>query len=134
MPSVSPCRGCSVGASNRNRKRRLCERGVVMDFLFFNQAPKLDTWETRPWSPGVEEGPGITDRRDSYERTVARETPGDPEPGGPFRRVADAILAYRIFPPALATGVLRRHPVQVGDTVGLQYHRFRIVDVFFASR
>jgi len=105
-----------------------------MELLIFDRSPPLDTWEPRSWSPGVEQGPQLSDRRDSYERVVARETPGDPEPGGPFRRVADSILAYRIFPPWLLTPVLRRSPVQIGDTVGGQYHGFRIVDVFFASR
>src|SRR5262249_52949511 len=65
---------------------------------------------------------------------VARERPGPPEPGGPHRRLARAVLGYRIFPPRLVTGVLRRRPVAVGDTVGTCYHLFRGVDLFFASR
>ena len=53
---------------------------------------------------------------------------GLPVDDGPHRRAAAAILAYDIFPHIRA--VIRRAPVQVGDTVGALY-RGRI---FFASR
>ncbi len=96
--------------------------------------PRLESWEHRAWSPGVEAGPRATDRRDAYTRAVAQERPGPPDPHGPFRRVADSLLAYRIFPPTLVSGVLRRTPVEVGDTVGVVYHGFRIVKLFFAAR
>ena len=84
--------------------------------------PDLSAFAARPLTPGVEAGPRPGDRRDRYERVVAQEAPGDPEPGGPCERLADAILSYRIFPPALVSGVLARAPVQPGDTYGNCYH------------
>ena len=71
----------------------------------FGQQPRLETQDVRPFSPGVEQGPQPGDRRDSYERVVAHEAPGDPEPDGPFRRLARAVRAYEIFPPWLVSGV-----------------------------
>jgi uncharacterized protein (UPF0548 family) len=101
-----------------------------VDVLLPGQVPKLERWEARPFSPGVEAGPGARDRRDDWRREVAREPRGAPLPDGPFARVAAAILRYDIFPPALVTGVLRRAPVAVGDTVGILYRR----RLFFAAR
>jgi uncharacterized protein (UPF0548 family) len=95
--------------------------------------PSLDAWERRAFSPGADAGPRNGDHRDAYEREVAHEPPGDPLPDGPHRKLAAAILGYRVFPPQLVTGVLRRAPVDVGDTVGIRYH-FGPVDLFFAAR
>ena len=78
-----------------------------------DQQPRLERWEREPWSEGVEAGPQPIDHRDVYERVVAREKPGEPEPNGPFRRVEEAILRYDIFPPWMVTPVVRRAPVQV---------------------
>ena len=100
----------------------------------FHQSPNLAAWESRGFVAGVEHGPTPRDRRAFLERVVAVEAPGDPEPDGPFRRAADAILRYAIFPPHLVTSVLRRAPVQLGDTVGTCYHFLRGLDLFFASR
>jgi hypothetical protein len=94
----------------------------------------LASWERRDFSPGVTDGPRVGDRHDAYEREVGFEAPGPPEPHGPHRRLAEAILGYRIFPPELAEGVLRRAPVEVGDTVGIRYHFARGIDLFFAAR
>jgi hypothetical protein len=107
-----------------------------MDFLwhFLGQKPRLERWEKREISPGVVQGPGPKDNRDNHERVVARENPGPPEEHGPYRRLADAILAYRIFPAGLVSGVLRRQPVQIGDTVGVRYAFFPGLDLFFAAR
>jgi hypothetical protein len=69
-----------------------------------------------------------------YEREVAREAVGDPERAGASLRLAKAISRYEIFPPTLLTGVLRRWPVEVGDTVGGCYHLMPGIDLFFASR
>jgi hypothetical protein len=55
-------------------------------------------------------------------------------PGGPYERLARAVLAYRVFPPQLVTGVLRRVPVQAGDTVGTCSHFLPGIDLFFAGR
>jgi hypothetical protein len=100
----------------------------------FGQRPRLEVWEARPFSAGVELGPRAGDARDCHERTVAREGPGPPAPGGPHRRVARAILSYRIFPPRLVTGVLRRAEVRVGDVAGIRYHLAPGLDLFFAAR
>lgn len=107
-----------------------------MKFLMtrLGQKPDLGTWETRPFLAGTERGPHSNDPRDAHERIVAREAPGDPEPDGPFRRLAEAIGSYEIFPRWLLTPVLRRTPVQAGDTIGGVYHGFGVVDMFFASR
>ncbi len=107
-----------------------------MQLLFraFGQRPRLETWEARPFAAGAESGPGPADRRDAYEREVGVEPPGPPEPDGPFRLAATEILGFRVFPPRIVTGVLRREPVEVGDTVGICYHFVPGVDLFFAGR
>ncbi len=105
-----------------------------MNVLRRRGLPDLERWEAAPFSSGMEAGAGLRDRRDRYARIVGSERPGPPAPDGPYRRVADAIFGYRVFPPDLITGVLRRRPVQVGDTVGIQYHGFRVMDLFFAAR
>ena len=96
--------------------------------------PRRESLDGLPLSPGVERGPRPGDRRDSYERVVAHEAPGEPEADGPYRRLARAVRAYEIFPPRLATGVLRRAPVEPGDTYGICYHFLPGVDLFFGGR
>jgi hypothetical protein len=100
----------------------------------FGQRPNLDAWTSRPFSPGVEQGPRPEDNRDRHERIVGREEPGSPVSGGPHHRLAAAILGFDVFPPRLARGVLRRTPVQVGDVVGVAYHFVPGLDLFFAAR
>jgi uncharacterized protein (UPF0548 family) len=114
--------------------RRL--RGTELQFVvpMLGESPHLDEWEKRsPW-PGIENGPAAGDRRDVYEREVGAEPPGVPEPGGVHRRAAAAILRFDIFPPRLVRPVLRREPLQVGDTVGICYHQAPGLDLFFAAR
>jgi uncharacterized protein (UPF0548 family) len=110
-----------------------------MKFLFLNRRPVLDAWEKRPFSLGVLDGPRASDNFDRHAAVVGSERPGEPQPDGPFRRVAQAIAAYRIFPPRLVERVLRRTPIQVGDTVGMSYRigpgarmfmACRVIDVF----
>jgi uncharacterized protein (UPF0548 family) len=103
------------------------------------RAPGLDAladWERRPVWPGVASGPDLRDHRDAFERVVGREPPGPPLADGPLRRAAAAILAYRVFPAWLLTPVLRRAPLEAGDTVGAVYHPLgpRLGGIFFASR
>src|SRR6266700_4220545 len=105
-----------------------------MDWLLFNRRPKLTPWTTRPFSPGVEQGPRAVDHRDNHERVVAVEEPGPPLPSGPFRRLAEAIFAFDVFPPRTATGVLLRTPIEVGDTVGICYRLVPGCPLFFAAR
>jgi uncharacterized protein (UPF0548 family) len=96
--------------------------------------PDLEAWEKRPLWPGVEDGATKEDRQDAHEREVGVEAPGVPEPNGLHRRAAAAILRYDIFPPRLVRPVVRRAPVQVGDTVGICYHQAPGLDLFFAAR
>jgi hypothetical protein len=101
---------------------------------FLGQCPDLSALAARPLAAGVEAGPQPGGRRDRYERVVAQEQLGDPEPGGPCERLADAILSYQIFPPALVSGVLSRAPIQPGDTYGICYHFLPGVDLLFGGR
>ena len=101
---------------------------------WLGQKPNLSDWESRAFSPGLDEGPAPGDNQDVHVREVTKETPGEPQPGGPHRRLADALLNFQVFPPRLATGVLSRRPVDVADTVGLCYHLFPGIDLFFAAR
>lgn len=103
-------------------------------FRFLGQQPRLEVWERRPVTPGVEQGPRPGDRRDHYERVVAQEAPGAPEPGGPCERLARAIGAFKVFPPSLLTPVLRRTPLETGDILGERYHFLPGLDLFFAGR
>ena len=96
--------------------------------------PHLEDWLNRPFSPTVEQGPRATDRRDCFEGVVAVESVGEPEPGGPHRRVARAIFAYEVFPPTLVSPVLLRSPLQVGDTVGILFHFLPGLHVFCGAR
>jgi uncharacterized protein (UPF0548 family) len=108
------------------------ELQVVVPAL--GETSHLDGWEKRPLWPGVEDGPGPRDRRDAYEREIGVEPPGPPELAGVHRRAAAAILRYDIFPPRLVRPVLRRAPVQVGDTVGIAYRAAPGVELLFAAR
>jgi hypothetical protein len=107
-----------------------------MDWLFrrLNTDADLGRWEKQRFSVGVELGPRPGDNRDHHERVVAVEAPGLPQPGAYAARLADAILRFDVFPPCLAEGVLRRSPVEIGDTVGVRYHLIPGVDLFFAAR
>jgi hypothetical protein len=99
-------------------------------WTFLGAKPRLEDWLNRPSSPTVEQGPRPNDRRDSFERVVAVEAAGEPEPAGPHRRVARAIFAYEVFPPTLISPVLFRSPLQVGDTVGILFHFLPGIDLF----
>jgi uncharacterized protein (UPF0548 family) len=107
-----------------------------MDWLWttFGQRPRLESWERRPFTAGVEKGPHPGDHRDCHERVVALEEPGPPAAGGPYRRLATAILAFQVFPPRTVTGVIRQAPVEVGDVAGVWYHPAPGLTLFFASR
>jgi uncharacterized protein (UPF0548 family) len=119
-------------AWNLERQRTRAEMQVLVTLL--GMRPGLEEWEKRPPWPGLEAGPGAGDRRDAYEQEVGVEAPGAPEPDGCHRRAAQAVLAYRIFPPRPVRPLLRREPVEVGDTVGIGYHLLPGIDLFFAAR
>ena len=110
------------------------ETAVQVIWRFLGRRPRLESLEGRPLSSGVAGGPRPGDNQDRYERVLGRETPGPPEPDGPYRRLAEAVGAYRVFPPWLLTGVLRRVPVAEGDTFGTCYHFLHGVDLFFGGR
>jgi uncharacterized protein (UPF0548 family) len=105
-----------------------------MEILLPGSTPKLDKWEQRPFAKDVELGPRPEDHRDLYERIVATELPGPPDTSGAHLKLAAAILRYEIFPPAIVKGLLRRVPVQKGDTVGILYQAAGLVQLFFAAR
>src|SRR5258708_34831819 len=103
-----------------------------MQFIWkiLRQKPDLSSWQNKPLAKGVTIGPRPADHRDCYERIVADEASGDPEPDGAFRHLAGAILRYDIFPSKWVSGVLRREPIQVGDLVGICYHFMLGLDLF----
>lgn len=101
--------------------------------ILLRRAPDLASWEARAFWTDSRAGAGSGDNRDQHEREVGREPPGPPLEDGPHRRAAAAILRYEVFPPRLVSGVLRRVPVEVGDTVGICYHAPGL-DLFFAAR
>ncbi len=105
-----------------------------MDIVAGRAHADLARWEGLPLWPGIARGPGRGDARDRLRREVAVESPGAPVAGGPFERVAAAILRYEVFPRALVEGVLRRAPLERGDTVGIRYKGFRVAHLFFAAR
>lgn len=109
---------------------------LVLPFARRPDLSDLAGWEGLPFAPGTEGGPGPGDHDEAFERVVGREAPGAPAVDGPLRRAGAAILAYRIFPAALLTPVLRRAPLEVGDTVGGFYHPLGpwLGGIFFASR
>ena len=105
-----------------------------MDWLPRWKQDDLTPWEQRPFSIGVEAGPRPEDNRDNHERVVGHEAPGPPLPDGIARRLADAILRFDVFPKSMLTGVLRRQPIEAGDTIALRYRFMPGLDVFFAAR
>lgn len=98
------------------------------------QGLALPDWERRAFTPGSEDGPRNRDHSDQYVREVGREPPGPPLEDGAFRLVEAAILRYEIFPPTLVSRVLRRVPVEPGDTVGIVYHAPLGIELCFAAR
>ncbi|MSR54057.1 MAG: DUF1990 family protein [Gemmataceae bacterium] len=105
-----------------------------MIFLPLGRRPNLDRWASRGFPAKLLGGPRPSDDRGRYVRVVGREPPGDPLPDGPFRRVASAILDYRVFPLSVLTPVMAKTPVSVGDTVGLTYRLVPGLRMFVASR
>jgi uncharacterized protein (UPF0548 family) len=101
---------------------------------FLGQKPRLEKWESRPIAAAVALGPLPGDARDLHERVVAQEASGPPEPEGAFFKLAHAIKSFRVFPESVLQPLLRREPVEVGDTVGGCYHLAPGIDLVFASR
>ena len=110
------------------------EKRVRIIWRMFGQRPTPDGCERWPLSAGVEAGPQPGDRIGRAERLMGHERTGPPEPDGLYQRLARAIRAYEVFPPRLLTGVLRRTPVEPGDTFGSCFHVVPGIDLFFAGR
>ena len=106
-------------------------RGFDLLLPVFGDTASLDRWERRTVCDAPE-GEGWTPHR--HETVAGRESPGEPVPGGPYERIASAILRYDIFPPTISRPVLRRAPVDVGDVVGLEYRLLPGLRCFFACR
>jgi len=87
-----------------------------------------------PLDPHAHAGPRPGDRHVDERRVVAVEPPGLPLADGPFRRVADAVLAYRVFPEWVLRGEVARVPLRVGDTFGNRFPVLPGLEVFFAGR
>lgn len=105
-----------------------------MNVLFFGKAANLTTWEQRDFWPGSDAGPDASCNEDTYEKSIGSEASGAPQEDGLFRNAATKIMAYRIFPQSLVSGVLRHEPVAVGDTVGIDYRVMPGLHLFFCAR
>ncbi len=104
-----------------------------MDILPWFAPAVLSRWEHRPVHPRSQQGPTPRSHHDRHRRIVAVEAVGPPLRGGAFERVAESILAYRIFPPQVGTPVLVSQ-VCMGATLGLRYRLLPGLQLFFASR
>jgi len=105
-----------------------------VNVLLAGRRPPLEARASRAVDPALAAGPGALDHRDAYLREVGVESPGEPVGEGPHRRAAAAVLRYDIFQPRVGSPVLRRSPLEVGDTVGLRYRLAPGIALFFASR
>ena len=107
---------------------------------------ELEDWERRQAAPAVLAGPGPGDHHDAHVRTVGFEPPGPPLPDEDpaalstalptalHRRAAAAVLAYDVFPRWLLRPLVRRAPVQAGDTLGGLFRLGPGLELRFASR
>jgi uncharacterized protein (UPF0548 family) len=100
-----------------------------MDVLLKNAPAQMDSWRNRAIT-GLKAGP--SDHWDCYRRPLAREAAGPPGPT--FRHLANCILDYQIFPEHLIRAVKAPGPLSAGDTVGVRFVGFPLVDLFFACR
>ncbi len=105
-----------------------------MNWLWLNTPADLSAWETRAFSATADLGPQPGDKRDNHERVVAVEGPGLPDSNGPARHLANAILRFDVFPPGWLSCLMRRTPVEIGDTIGLCHPLVPGLRLFFAAR
>lgn len=94
----------------------------------------LERWEGRAIHPLAPKEVLPNPNHDLTEVTLAVEAPGPPEADGPYRRLSESILGYRVFGPAIGQPVLLARQVGLGDTVGLCYRFAPGIRIFFASR
>lgn len=95
---------------------------------------RLSDWTGR--GPSFTSGGGTHpfDRHLRFAAVIAREPAGPPLESGPHRRVGAAVMRYEIFPSDVIRGVLARAPVELGDTVGIEYLVGAGLRLFFAAR
>lgn len=105
-----------------------------MQFLLPWQKPDLATWIHRPIHPLAPRERVPEPFHDRLEVTLAVEKAGLPEIGGPFERLEQSVLSYRIFGQDIGEPIVWRTPVEEGDTIGLSYRFFSLLRLFFASR
>lgn len=105
-----------------------------MQFLLSWMEPHLDPWFEKPIHPLAPKEMLPDAYHDVREVTLAQEEPGQPEPDGPYRKVAESILSYEIFGSKIGIPITRTGKVVVGDTIGLRYHFLPGLSLFFASR
>lgn len=97
-------------------------------------SPDLGPWKDRPVHALAPRDLVPQPHHDLTEATLAVENEGEPVDGGPFERVEDSILRYRIFGPKIGTPITECNQVEMGETVGLVYRFLPILSLFFASR
>lgn len=85
-------------------------------------------------APGIELGPRASDTRDQHTLVIGRESPGPPQPGGPFERVAAAIARFDVLPARLGSPLVARGPVETGDVLGISYRLLPGLRLVFAAR
>lgn len=119
LPSLAAWRFARPATASRRA-------GFDLLLPWLGDRPDLAHWEARSVPASVERGPSEGDAHDDSAAVLAR--------GADFRRVADAVLRYDVFPPTHLDRVVRREPVDVGDTVGASYRLLPGVRLFFASR
>lgn len=96
--------------------------------------PDLHKWENRPVNPIAAKELLPNPNHDLTEVTLATESPGEPEENGPYRKIADSVLGYRVFGPKIGEPVILTQRVDPGETIGLAYRFLPGLRLFFASR
>lgn len=105
-----------------------------MQILLPGMVPSLHDWERRAIHPLAPKEVLPDPNHDLTEVTLAVEEPGVPEKDGPYRRLADSVLGYRVFGPKIGQPVIFTHQVDPGETIGLCYRFMPGIRLFFASR
>lgn len=105
-----------------------------MNFLLPGMQPDLHPWEQRPINPLAPKEVLPNPFHDRTEVTLAVEEPGPPQPGGPYRKLAESVLGYRVFGPKIGEPVILTHHVDPGETIGLCYRFLPGLRLFFSSR
>lgn len=106
----------------------------MMDVLLFGMKPKLEKWERRKIHRNAPRDRVPDPYHDRQVATLAVEPPGEPVPDGPFERLEKSIMGYEIFGSRIGHPVVRRTPVEVGDTIGLDYKFWGPIRLLIASR